>query len=574
MSLLISANYFPRSRRVGPYHVYADPFLENDRFVIFKKGVLLEPICWQIVGELESGALGPTLAKQDTEFSLVILDKRNYVISIITDLSGRELVYYSFADEVVVSLEFWPLLENISDKQKLKVSPEDVYLFLFTFSNPNHRTIVSNIKLSAPSSIITIRDQIEAITEYWTFRFSVSRKTRTEKFEELDKLIDLEIADFKELHGKDARYGVGISGGLDSRLIPFYCKKNELHVSAFIIGIPRPNGLFLSNDHRRALEISTYFGLGLQFLDNTNFEFSRLDEMDVQCNPSGSSEVFKIFSKNDVDFDFLITGASGYVVGSSPFYSKSKRSDIVETIIERQTILKKRRRFSRIKKGINSVIKTKIFKDDEVILDEVDGILPSVDCDILKESLRSFTERYRNKGLNDTEILMNYAIKVLGQRNKTGGFESGVGQFKSMTIYSNRMIKFFQNATEEELYDRYLFEEFIKEKHPGLALIESQENSVSLGGKNSFLNRIKRLISFAALGQGVMNYGYITASDSYRRYAFKVITRNAHISAYINAHVVLKNYASLDPYLITNIVKLCKILDRVHALKEAGSVSS
>jgi hypothetical protein len=161
---------------------------------------------------------------------------------------------------------------------------------------------------------------------------------------------------------------------------------------------------------------------------------------------------------------------------------------------------------------------------------------------------------------------MNYAISVLGQRNYCGAFESLLGTVKSYAPYVVTFFDVIKYWSEDDLYDRKLFLDFVKEKVPDLSSIRGQDYLPKLQNKKpSAFVRLFNLCRFVLLGVGVMNYNNWGKRREYRAF-IKEKLKDSLIDRYVAVEPLLKLFYEnkIDVSIINDLIKLNEILIKVN----------
>lgn len=149
-------------------------------------------------------------------FVFVICDLKENKIIIVNDRYGLRPVYYAtnngkllFASEVKAILEDKTFIREINDE-----TVADFFAFGEIIGN---KTFFKGIEVLPPASIAVYDDQNLSIKQYWDFNYEPDySKTEDEFVDELVKTFKKAV----EIRMKDNhRYGVSLSGGLDSRSI-------------------------------------------------------------------------------------------------------------------------------------------------------------------------------------------------------------------------------------------------------------------------------------------------------------------------------------------------------------------
>lgn len=500
------------------------------------------------------------------DFSLIVLpNSKPGTILFLNDRAGRNILYYSTKQGLTISADFWSIIEH----DRYNKSDIDILAFktqTFFSATSDYSTFLKGLKIFPNAVYASLSEKEYKISKYWHFSLKPNQLTSEEKYNLIDDTFRKCFKEIKKNNPKDTAYGIGISGGLDSRLIPYYALKENLKLESFITGQEKPNKFFVSNDHRSSRRIAEYFKLNHQQLEFDELSYSQKMKLDVDFAPICSSQIFKIPNLQSTTFDVLLTGASGFYVGSSPFYSKIRGLSIEEMVCVQQSDLYLRRKFYRVKKGLNYIF-GKRFEINPTPVKHLPGIISEEEIAAIREKIMLFFNEIKH--LSKTEQLMNYAVSVLGQRNRSGSFESLINHKKDYTPYFPFFIDIVQNWTEEDIYDRKLFEDFIRVKLPQLAAIEGQDYKTPLSKKNpNRLDKILSLIRFAIRGTGVMNYPRWAKQRKFKQFVISELERADYISDFFDIEPIKKlTYNErLDSTVLTGILKLNRCIHKMEEL--------
>lgn len=166
---------------------------------------------------------------------------------------------------------------------------------------------------------------------------------------------------------------------------------------------------------------------------------------------------------------------------------------------------------------------------------------------------------------------MNYAVGYLGQRNKGGSFESLLNRKKNYSLYTTYTLEMMKYLTDDEIYDRKLFEDFIKERIPELAQIKGQDHKTAIGNKApSFVQKFFSIFLFTIRGQGVMNYHNWVNSRKFKSFYKQSLKEKPYITKYFDLSSVIKytETKQLNSIILTNIVKFNEIISLIDTINE------
>jgi len=555
--LLVSNKFFEGAVSCANWFYKKNAFLNLTDNVLYSTNSLSTDEVSRVLNDIKLGSTS-YIQTLDKEFFLILIDVREDLVHVINDITGRDLVYYC-EDNNSISTCFWEIIK-VEEKSLKHVNPTSCKEFILMLADVEHKTIVDGIEILPTSSVFTFSKNAKITKhKYWTYRIHENSLASNEKYDQLENCLDSFFSDLASRY-KDVVFGVGVSGGLDSRLIPYYCNKHSILISPFIIGEEKPNGLVRSNDHKRASEICEKYSLPLVNHNFENHNFKGKIIKDARQAPSTASQILKMPQTQFISFSHLITGASGYIVGSSPFYGNPENIDLTATIFNRQSVLKCFPKYKKTKKVLNYIFGSN-FNVSEKLPFAFEGLLSHEEVSSLKAKVENYINTY--KGLNNTEILMNYAVDILGQRNKMGAFESLLGDVESFTMYGPAMLKCVQSWNSKEIFNRSFFENFIRERHPELAAIKSQDHKSSLNiTRESKLSKIRNIAEFAVRGRGVMNYENWAKSRKFINEVNNILEEYNYLEEILDLKLIIKNVNKgiISPLVLLNCLKINELM--------------
>ena len=323
-NILCSKNKFDDSFKIGEFYLNSSfNKKDNDYFLVI--GELFSHSQLELVNIVIKKEY-KLLNTIDGEFCLINYNSKKNILTICSDRAGRNITFYT--SDGFISTDFWASIKHLNYKLS-DVSSQSLKEHIFFNTGLSNNTIIDGLNIVPPATHIKIEDSIMHSDRYWEFKFTKNNLTESEKMDQFDDLLNKSFKLIKQKNSNECKYGIGISGGLDSRIIPYYANKNKMKLNSFIIGKERPNYLFLSNDHYLSNKIAKLFNLKLESFQPDNFNIEDRMNQDVLHNPYGSSQLYKIIDPQKMKFDVLLTGASGYYIGASPNYSKVLKFDIL-----------------------------------------------------------------------------------------------------------------------------------------------------------------------------------------------------------------------------------------------------
>lgn len=359
-------------------------------------------------------------------YSLVKIDKRKSKIYFSTCKYGLQDLYYytNEKDTFILTDDYWEIIHIIKpdfsclDIESIK---ENIILPYPLFDG----TYVKGVRILLPGVFACYNvgnNKLDKYT-YYNFKYSTDSNLSLEKAtERMDSILDNAIKSIKNDCG-DVQYAIGLSGGLDSRVIPYYAKKNGLRLKSFIIGVKRPHKFFLSQDHKNARKLADIFRLKHTELEWNKDSLQEKMDLDVKNSPLSPSQLFKYEMLDSCKFDVLLTGGNGLIVGSElpeniNIMSDEKLADYIcgmAKSFEPKSLIKRR-----IEKAISFLfnikieLKTKKRRWHEKIIDIKTERK-------IRTKLLKYIENSKNAGKNNLEIYEEYFNNMLGARNRGGG---------------------------------------------------------------------------------------------------------------------------------------------------------
>jgi asparagine synthase (glutamine-hydrolysing) len=565
MAVLISKSSFDNSNKINDYFIH-------NRFQLYKGRYYFDLIgeIYNIkIDEIIELIVEKKIQSFETiigDFSIIIYDSELNEVLFLNDKAGRNIIFYSQKNTFTIADDFWSIvrqnLYTLKDIDTVELKTQ-----LFFSASTTYSTILKGLKIFENAVFSIFSDNRFEQKKYWNFRLIKNNLSINEKYDQLDNSLNTAFKTIKRINDKNTIYGIGVSGGMDSRIVPYYALKNNMKLKSFIIGEEKPNGLLKSNDHASSDRVVDYFNLEHQKLEFNELSYKEKNELDCIYNPIGSSQIFKIPNIDKCNFDILLTGASGFIVGSSPFYTKNKKLNLSDTLFVQQSDLKLKVKFYKIKKVLNYLFGN-IFNIQDIVVSSIDGIISEEETAMVKQNLNQYINKLNN--LSYTEILMNYAIGILGQKNKSGSFESLINHTKSYTPYTPFLLDIVQTWTEEDIYDRKLFENFISERLPELAEIRQQNHKPSVNIKKpTIIQKVSSLVTYVIRGQGVMNYNNWAKQKEFKEFIRKEIKENNYISTYVDVFKIQKlvNENRLNADVLAGCIKMNKILSMIDKIK-------
>ena len=166
-------------------------------------------------------------------FAIAIYDIKQQKLLVVNDRYGLRPLYYAVdGTRVLIASEVKALLQI---EPKSKLNDEAIADWFFFGKLLGSKTFFKNISILPPASIMEYSDGKLHIEKYWDFEFDETTNISDEELAEgLASSFRKSVA--RQLTGNH-RYGLALSGGLDSRAIAAAMGDNASQVKAFTFGV-------------------------------------------------------------------------------------------------------------------------------------------------------------------------------------------------------------------------------------------------------------------------------------------------------------------------------------------------
>lgn len=488
-----------------------------------------------------------------------------------TDRLGREtLFYHTDGKRMAVSDDFWQLAEYINagpsdvDPQSVKESAALNYpLFYGTF--------IKNVYFVPPATYVVYSSCTRQVkfSQYWDLRYSPDPSIAlSDAVKQMDDALQETFEQIRALNPRST-YGVGLSGGLDSRLVPYYALKNDMPIKSFIIGQSHPHMICLSRDHSSAREIARFYGLEHSEVEWNGDGFEQKMLRDIRNYPMGTSQFFISVVNGIPTFDVLLTGASGMIVGSEipKTITSMGRSELLNAIVSHCSLIGKSAPFaSKAVRGIREIIGLSGAVQTSSV-DLLKTFYSVAEYETIMDKFSSFVSSELDKGKSNLEVYQAYFVFFLGSRNKYGAFESLQGLRKSYSIYTSSVLDSTLKWPAEYLLDRAALKEVIRRIIPDLARVKAQDHRppIDNGGRSGLGTRVISMAEYLIRGSGVGRHEIWARRRDYREFALGILHNPNSLFCSIFDVDKLKYFLKSSPRFFEKLVKTRKILDLIES---------
>jgi asparagine synthetase B (glutamine-hydrolysing) len=169
-------------------------------------------------------------------FAIALWDLRNQTLLLANDHLGLRPIYYAeHAGSLRFASEVKGLLSDSTFPRRLNQSAVADLLYYSIIMG--EKTFFEDIRMLPPASFLRYRDGRWEVSNYWDIPFPESYPSHPDKW--YDELIYNALKDAaKRMVRPELRYGLSLSGGLDSRWIAAFLAQDQPESLAFTLGTP------------------------------------------------------------------------------------------------------------------------------------------------------------------------------------------------------------------------------------------------------------------------------------------------------------------------------------------------
>lgn len=402
-------------------------------------------------------------------------------------------LYYYDGSRFLLSDSFWDIVRKIQPKYE-DLNIAFIRQSLLTCTTPNGSTYLKYMHFLLPSytGFYNAKENVLQVQRYRDFHYSRQITDISEAVEHLDNILHRTMEQIKEKCG-DVQYAVGLSGGLDSRVIPHYAKAHGMRLTAFNFCISRPNGIFLGQSVKNARALAKVFDIPYKEVE---WDIHSLDDkfrLVTKLFPYVSSrEAFKYEPQGLPEFDVLLSGGSGMIVGSElPTDLFSADRNRLINLFNAEFLPHNSATFSnRAKRALVYIFGDKFVNIDTVAKPSyakgslLSQFITEDDRGAVETRIASFISDKLQLGSSNVEIYEDFFINVVGFLNRFGSYESFLGTKRSFSIYIPFLLTEVLTWDPALLLNRKVLTELILRKIPEVAGVRSESFETSPRNKS------------------------------------------------------------------------------------------
>lgn len=435
--------------------------------------------------------------------ALSVVNSNAQSCTFATDMNGIDhLYYYHKEKEFILSDDFWEIIKKI--RPSLAEVNVEWARKILVYTPIGNDTIIKNIKCLLPCQIgryDVINDLVD-IKNYQDYRYSKEVNTVEEGVENMDSILKNTFSLLHRKFGDDVVYGVGLSGGLDSRVIPHYALAEGMKVVGYNICTSRPNHFFLAKSCKNAKKMARIWGIPFSLVEWKADKLSDKLQIKIRNYPLGSGRnTFKYETQTLPHFDILLSGATGMIVGSEMPYNINELDD--DELIEamgKEFIrhYSKSNLKERVKRGLKYLFNINVHLENDNQYDKY--FEKEIFC--AKKELQNYIYNMKKRNYSNIEIYEGYFFNICGSKNRNGSFESLLGSKRSFSIYVPFLLKETLRWNEKLLSNRRVLKQLIIEKIPEVNSVPTESYCDTPNGEESTWRKCKDMLSLIIRGNG------------------------------------------------------------------------
>ncbi len=471
---------------------------------------------------------------------LQIVNDKFGLLSLFCFISDRELLF---------SNNFWRLAQQVGTSPD-QIDYTELRRFIFFIGcSPNHTTFIKGINLLPPATALVYDFSHDTISFdcYWSYSRNGSVTDLQVAVDQAYHAIDHNFLAISECF-QGRRFLFGNSGGLDSRLIPYFARKHGLDLTGFTILRKRDRLGMRTATYRASARVCREYRFPQHYISRVPANYNDRLLLDIRNAPVTSCNMLDNPFEHLSEFKehILIYGNPAYLIGHSAWSIAKGYGDSVSWNYFLYYLLRSW--------DLNP---SKLRDLSECI--NVDDFLGAA------EAYRPFFERHKSLGYIQLFQLLHYHCMDLTAH--AGGFESISRTLRSLTLYHPYLEACSANWSDELFRNRAILKELNRRVNPGLNDVHDQEFAYLDGAPwlQAQVLRLRRRLSMSSSG---MDLTRVTQSKDFLRFARDILHReNPYFEPLGDAAklfaLAFESTAFLPSFTL-NFLKVKKMLDLLY----------
>ena len=418
-------------------------------------------------------------------------------IRIQTDLVAYESGYFfrdsfsfAFSDDIHLLLKI--LTES---GYKISISENKVREFICFGRSLFDDTIFLNIIRLKAASIYrySLLENTLDCHEYNSFKFSNKVTNAHDAATQLYGTIDT----YFKKNKIDGLYGLGLSGGLDSRVAGYFAGKHKYLINPFFIGLKHNRIGLLRNDAKRSFEVAKELNfMSVKFKNPLSIDLQTKLKNDAQYAPLGVPNVAQNIGNECFEFDVLIHGMMGGELFGDLLSNKVSIMNVEELA---EYILKKSSHLPLYKYKSTLLVKllawipctrNNVICNRETYLE----VMNEDEYQRCKGRMIDWIKLEKEKGLSNINIFLKEFYYRFSAGVKTGYYSTLEDNFPALGVYMNPCVLRTALEWSDELFQNKIVQYHLVQMLGNLSLIRSQTFRTN-ANKNKKLNKIMKIYS-------------------------------------------------------------------------------
>jgi len=544
MKFIFSTKPFINAKKVNNIYLRGDLFKFNNNEYFFFKPTLYEKEK-NIQEYFQEFVKNKKyfISNLNGEFILFYYNANKNNIFFATDRLAKEIgLYYFNEKDLIITNSFWDGVKAISPKAQ-DINIQSMKEIIVHNRALLHNTIINNYKFIEPATFMEIKlnKNIEIKKEkYWQFNFNINDTLEMDEvINQIEKYFDSTFKMLKNKYSPETKFGVGLSGGLDSRLVAYYCNKYNMKLIPYCIGEKYYIYPIKTQGYKVAKKIADYFCLdNFKFIEYNSESYFRKLFYDIYYLPYINSSIEINPLIHIPDFDIMINGEHGGVFFGEfdfrPLLNYSKLS-LEKYLLEFLCHYHKK-----------------------------EMVMSKNEINIALNKVKDYVQKIKTH--DRYQIFYQFFFEIYGSKSQRGFFESNYGFKKSYSPFLNpKFFNYFLTWDSKFLIDRVLQKALFKKYYTELSKIPDENADAPIfWRRNSPKSWLKRfyyaLIVYIRKPALRRNY-WLKRDKEFKTLALKILSKNVDFIKCNFPHMNFEIYIKENPRAAANFIKMKVIAD-------------